>query len=97
MRESIPDWLDDLGVKELGKKWDKELAALNKQAEVILRVNTLKTTAKDLQAALLEVGHDTEAIKGIPSALRLKERANVFTTEAFKKGWFEVQDALPKK
>jgi 16S rRNA (cytosine967-C5)-methyltransferase len=97
VRESIPDWLDDLGVKELGKKWDKELAALNKQAEVILRVNTLKTTAKDLQAALLEVGHDTEAIKGIPSALRLKERANVFTTEAFKKGWFEVQDASSQK
>ena len=97
VRESIPDWLDALGEKELGKKWDKELAALNKQAEVILRVNTLKTNAKELQAALMEAGHDTEAIKGIPSALRLLERANVFTTEAFKNGWFEVQDASSQK
>lgn len=97
VRESIPDWLDALGEKELGKKWDKELAALNKQAEVILRVNTLKTTLKELQAALTDAGFETEAIKGIPSALRLVERANVFTTEAFKNGWFEVQDASSQK
>ena len=31
LRESIPDWLDELGEKELGKKWDKEIAALNKR------------------------------------------------------------------
>ena len=44
-KESIPDWLDELGEKELGKDtWSKEMAALNQQADVILRVNTLKTT-----------------------------------------------------
>jgi 16S rRNA (cytosine967-C5)-methyltransferase len=31
--------------------------------------------------------------EGYPLALRLPERANVFVTEAFKKGLFEVQDA----
>ncbi|HAO15037.1 MAG TPA: RNA methyltransferase, partial [Tenacibaculum sp.] len=36
---------------------------------------------------------DTMPIKGYSSALKLKERANVFKTEAFKKGYFEVQDA----
>ena len=41
-RESIPDWLDELGVEELGEeKWTKELAALNQQAPVVLRANTL--------------------------------------------------------
>ena len=45
LRESIPDWMDDICLKELGKDiWDKELAALNKQAEVILRTNTLNIT-----------------------------------------------------
>jgi len=97
VRESIPDWLDALGEKELGKKWDKELAALNKQAEVILRVNTLKTDLKTLQATLSEAGIEAEPIRGVPSALRLRERANVFTTEAFKNGWFEVQDASSQK
>jgi 16S rRNA (cytosine967-C5)-methyltransferase len=93
IRESIPDWLDELGEKELGKKWDTEIAALNLEAEVILRVNTLKTDIEKLQAALFDQNLETEKLKGYPQALKLKERANVFQTEQFQEGWFEVQDA----
>jgi 16S rRNA (cytosine967-C5)-methyltransferase len=40
IRESIPDWLDELGERELGKeKWDRELSALNEEAPVVLRTN----------------------------------------------------------
>jgi 16S rRNA (cytosine967-C5)-methyltransferase len=93
-RESIPDWIDELGVKELGEaKWTKELAMQNKQANVILRVNTLKTSKADLKLKLESENIETLEIEGYPYALQLKERANVFTTEAFKDGWFEVQDA----
>ncbi len=93
-RESIPDWLDEVAVSELGEDlWTKELAALNQQAEVILRTNTLKTTKEELQAELFDLEIETETIKGYSSALKLTERANVFRTEAFKKGYFEVQDA----
>jgi len=93
-RESIPDWIDELGVKELGEsKWTKEMAMQNKQANVILRVNTLKTSKADLKLKLESEGIETLEIEGYPYALQLKERANVFTTEAFKDGWFEVQDA----
>lgn len=92
--ESIPDWMDELGVKELGESiWSKEIHAQNQQADVILRVNTLKITKEELQSKLFDENIDTEFIKGYPSALKLKERANVFMTEAFKKGYFEVQDA----
>ncbi len=93
-RESIPDWIDDLGQKELGNDiWEKELTAQNQPADVILRVNTLKTTKEKLQAALLEQHIEAESINGYPNALRLKERANVFMTSIYKEGWFEVQDA----
>ena len=93
-REAVPDWIDELGVKALGEKlWTAELAALNVKAEVILRTNTLKTNKEQLRKILLEEGIDVEPIKGYASALRLPERANVFQTEAFKKGYFEVQDA----
>lgn len=93
-RESIPDWIDELGEKSLGNKlWTKEIAALNKQAEVILRVNALKTQIENLQQLLIENEIETEPIDGYPHALKLKERKNVFTTEAFKSGLFEVQDA----
>lgn len=97
LRESIPDWLDELGVKELGKKWDKEISALNQLADVVLRVNPLKATVKQVQNELLDNDIRTETIKNLPHALKLKERANVFTTDAFKNGWFEVQDASSQK
>lgn len=93
-RESVPDWLDELGVKELGEKvWEKELHALNQQAPVVLRTNTLKTTKEKLKAALAAEGVETEFLPDYPDALQLKERTNVFRTEAFKNGHFEVQDA----
>ena len=93
-RESIPDWLDEMGVKELGEEvWEKEIHALNQQAPVVLRTNKLKTTREELQKALSKDGIETEFIKDYPDALQLKERANVFKTEAFKNGLFEVQDA----
>lgn len=96
-KESVPDWLDDLGLKELGKKWDKEIHSLNQLADVILRVNTLKTTKEKLQNNLQELDIETESIKGYPQALKLVKRTNVFVTEAFKNGWFEVQDASSQK
>ena len=94
LRESIPDWMDELGIKELGEEiWTKEIAAQNKQAKVILRVNTLKTTKEKLRANLMDLNIETEFIKDNTDALVLKERANVFLTDAFKEGLFEVQDA----
>ncbi len=93
-RESIPDWLDDLGSKALGNDlWTEEISALNRQAEVVLRVNQLKTTTSKLSAALKEEGFDNEILRAYPSAVKLKKRANVFNTQMFKDGLFEVQDA----
>ncbi len=93
-RESIPDWLDELGASELGETiWAKEIASLNQQADVILRVNTLKITREQLQNELYDTGIETETLKDYPEALKLKERTNVFLTEQFKNGLFEVQDA----
>jgi 16S rRNA (cytosine967-C5)-methyltransferase len=93
-KESIPDWMDELGVKELGEEiWTKELAAQNEQAKVILRVNRLKTTKEKLRAILMDLNIVTEFHKDYPDALILTERANVFLTDAFKDGLFEVQDA----
>ncbi len=93
-KESIPDWMDELGVKELGEEiWTKELAAQNEQAKVILRVNKLKTTKEKLRALLMDLNIETEFHNDYPDALILTERANVFLTDAFKDGLFEVQDA----
>jgi len=93
IRESIPDWLDELGEKELGDSWEKELHALNEQARVVLRVNTLKTSRDVLQQSLKQVEIETETLPQFPDALILQKRVNVFQQPIFKQGWFEVQDA----
>lgn len=93
IRESIPDWMDSLGEKELGTTWDKELHALNEEASVVLRANTLRTSRKALQKILDEEGVDTATLQDNPDALELGQRQNVFRLDSFKEGLFEVQDA----
>lgn len=93
IRESIPDWLDTLGEKELGKRWEKELHALNEEAHVVLRTNTLKISAKDLRILLQDSEVDTDYLRDFPDALVLKQRQNVFREPSFKDGLFEMQDA----
>ncbi|MBK9257744.1 MAG: class I SAM-dependent methyltransferase [Saprospiraceae bacterium] len=94
LRESIPDWLDALGVEALGvEKWEKEIAAQNRTAFGILRVNTLKTSKSDLQNELSKQNIETSITKLFPDALILNQRSNVFLTDAYNKGYFEMQDA----
>jgi len=91
--ESVPDWLFERGQKELGDKWEAEIHSLNQEAQVVLRVNTLKITREQLKNRLAEDNIHTHIIKGYPDALILDERTNVFRNPAFKEGMFEVQDA----
>ncbi len=93
IRESIPDWLDELGEKEFGANWEKELTALNEEAKVVLRVNTLKINRKSLQTELDEEEIASEAPAKFPDALILEQRQNIFTRQQFKDGLFEIQDA----
>ncbi|MCH7401467.1 RsmB/NOP family class I SAM-dependent RNA methyltransferase [Belliella kenyensis] len=91
--QSIPEWLDKMGEELLGSKWEAEISTLNTQADVVLRVNTLKISREDLMNRLSKDGIETYAPKGYKDALVLGQRQNVFKNPAFKEGLFEVQDA----
>jgi 16S rRNA (cytosine967-C5)-methyltransferase len=93
IRESIPDWLDELGEQELGGRWDSELKALNLPPLNCLRVNTLKTTLPQLQSQLADEGYSTTTLDGFPEALVLTNYKSIFQSAAFKDGLVEVQDA----
>jgi 16S rRNA (cytosine967-C5)-methyltransferase len=93
VRESIPDWLAALLHAEIGEAWVDEMSAMNRQAAVVLRVNTLKTNLKSLQRKLHDDGIDTNPLSEFPDALLLERRSNVFQLSSFKEGLFEVQDA----
>ena len=75
--------------------------ALNKPAEVFLRVNTLKTTVENLISELAAEEIECESVVSkdflFPVCVRLKKRKNVFITQAFRKGLFEMQDAASQQ
>ena len=92
--QAYPDWLWDLCEQELGKEvWETEAKALNDQAQVVLRVNTLKTKKEILQKHLAEQEIEVEKLNGFDDALVLLKRQNVFQNQLFKLGLFELQDA----
>lgn len=93
VRESIPDWLDETGNRELGDIWPGELEALNQPAPAVLRANRLRISPRELIAILHEENVEAQELSGFPDALKLNRRMNVFRTKAFADGLFEMQDS----
>ena len=75
-----------------GQAWGPEDAALEGPPPVDLRVNQLKATIEQAQAALAREGIDTEPMRYAPYGLRLKRRLSVVSGEAFQNGLVEIQD-----
>lgn len=96
IEHSVPEWLFELGQKEFAADWPAILKSLNKEPEIFLRTNTLKTNieklAKDLKNEKIET-NNIKSVISIPEGLHLKVRKNVFATQAFRNGDFEMQDA----
>ncbi|MEO0724657.1 MAG: class I SAM-dependent methyltransferase [Bacteroidota bacterium] len=88
--ESIPDWIDEVGMTELKEQWPPTLHALNRPADVILRANLLKTSPEALVQELKKDSIRAEVIDG--AALKVLERKRLFSSQAFRSGLFEVQD-----
>jgi 16S rRNA (cytosine967-C5)-methyltransferase len=95
--ESIPDWLNEVGSAQLKDQWPVVIKALNEQTPMVLRVNTLKITVDELQDLLASEDCDTDIIAQTPDALLVVNRKNVLSTQAFKDGLFELQDAASQQ
>jgi 16S rRNA (cytosine967-C5)-methyltransferase len=92
IRESIPNWLDELCTIELGNKWDDVLRALNQKPDLIIRVNTLKLTVDKLIKVLKDESVQSNEINNVPDALIIKNKINMYRLKSFKEGFFEIQD-----
>ncbi|BCU78883.1 RNA methyltransferase [Luteolibacter sp. LG18] len=91
VRESIPDWLDELGMTELGRHWDAELTALNQRAPVYLRVNTLLGSREDVSRWLAGEGIETAPVFEVPDALKVTKGR--ISKPLLASGRIEIQDA----
>lgn len=98
INESIPDWLDKIGINDFGESlWNKEVSAFNTRSSLVLRCNTLKTNIKELKNLLKVENIDTVLKKEYPDALFVKEHKRVINLNSYKLGLFEIQDANSQK
>jgi 16S rRNA (cytosine967-C5)-methyltransferase len=90
---SHPLWLVKRWLKELGEAGTKELLqSNNRQAQVIIRPNTLKTGVLELQESLSLSGINTSANRYIPAALEVENPAGLADDPLFSRGHFYYQD-----
>ena len=92
-RLNFPAWMESLLTARFGDRLQSEMQALNEEAPVDIRTNLLKTTREALQASLASEGFAMAATPLSPIGLRMTKRSAIFTSQAFKFGWFEMQDA----
>ena len=92
VRLEIPDWVLPLLRARFGAELGPELAALGVPAPLDLRVNLLKTTRLEAQAALAEEGIEAAPTPISPWGLRVPERRPVTSGKAFQQGLVEIQD-----
>ncbi len=97
MNQGCPIWLDEMGQKELGDKWEAERKALGEPPRRFIRANTLKTTRDELAQELTQEGTVTRQIGGSQVALEVTSNSALFRTQAFREGKFEQQDAGSQK
>lgn len=89
---SIPDWLNELGNLELKDAWPSILQALNNDAQLVIRTNTLKCSKDNLRQALQNRGIKTIPHSVAKDALIIPRKISVFKLPEFKMGYLEMQD-----
>lgn len=89
---SVPNWIHQKGNDQYGNTWLNELKSLNEPAPLVIRINTLKNSLKNIEDQLTEEEVVFAESELTPNALILQKRINVFATELFKEGFVEVQD-----
>ncbi len=92
-RSSFPDWMRERFVAQYGEEDAMALMdALNRPAPLDLRVNALKSSVEQAEAALSHAGIVFERMPYAPLGLRLPKKAALQNLQAFKDGAIEVQD-----
>ena len=92
VRGELPDWLLPAFREVFGAELEAELGALEAEAPLDLRVNTLKTDRAGAIAALAAEGIDAQPTPLSPVGLRVAGRQPLMAAAAFRDGLVEVQD-----
>ncbi|HVA12124.1 MAG TPA: RsmB/NOP family class I SAM-dependent RNA methyltransferase [Stellaceae bacterium] len=91
-RGNYPAWLSPHLERALGRELAREMAAMDGEAGLDLRVNALKAEREAVYAALAKAGIEAARTKLSPIGLRLFARLPLGQLDLFKNGDIEVQD-----
>lgn len=86
-----PQWIVDAIREDWPQHWKQLLEANNQQPPMMLRINQQKISALDYLKQLPDTDM-ASPVKGLPSALQLKQAADVTQLPGFEQGWVSVQD-----
>ena len=89
---NIPEWLMPQLQASLGERFQTEMQVLQEQASVDIRCNLLKASREQVKTELLAQGMEAVETSVSPWGLRFDKRHALFNQNAFKQGWFEMQD-----
>ena len=92
LRHNLPDWLAGALRAEVGDAFWPLVEAMDAQAALDLRVNTLKAKRDDVQAALKEAGIEASLTPFSPWGLRIDGKPALQKLPLFIGGHVEVQD-----
>jgi 16S rRNA (cytosine967-C5)-methyltransferase len=92
VRLEVPDWILPRLEARFGEACAAELSAMLAPAPLDLRVNALKATRAEAQAALAKEGIAADPTPFSPWGLRVDVRRSVVSTRAFRAGLVEIQD-----
>jgi 16S rRNA (cytosine967-C5)-methyltransferase len=89
---SLPDFLAPRFREVFGADAERAVAAMNERAPLTARLNGFKGDREQLRARLGQEGVETAPTPLSPLGLVLTTHTNAFSLEAFREGWFELQD-----
>jgi 16S rRNA (cytosine967-C5)-methyltransferase len=96
-RSAHPRWLVDALARDWPGQADAVLAAGNREASLVLRVNRRRATRADLRARLAAEGLEAEAPDALPDALVLSHSTDVTRLPGYDAGLFSVQDGAAQR
>jgi 16S rRNA (cytosine967-C5)-methyltransferase len=92
---SFPDWIIEMWLEQLGMEETEQLCEwFNQTPTIDLRVNPLRTSMEEVEAAMQAAGVDVQRVPQLPQALRVVGGTGaVRELPGYSEGWWTVQDS----
>jgi len=92
---SFPDWLVELWIEQIGETETEQLCEwFNQSPTIHLRINPLKSSIAQIEAAFTAQNISTSRIPHLPQALRLNGSTGAIQNlPGYSEGWWTIQDS----